>query len=292
MVQELIIVKQLPIIEERLRTIKEQIEARTQEALSLACTEETVKEIKKVRAELSGSFKELEAQRKAVKSKVLSPYEQFEAVYRACVTDIYAPADAELKARIDEVENAVKDEKHKEVVAFFDEYAKSEGIEFLKFDHAGIQVTLSASVKSLKAAVKKFVDRVVEELALIDTQDHKEEVLVEYKKSLNVASAITLVARRHEAVEAERKRMEEVRIAREQREAAARKVEAVAAEDAALAPPEEQGQDEETPMPLIPPKVVPADRIYSATFTVRGTLEQLKTLKTYLEDEGYEYESC
>lgn len=290
MSNDLIIVKQLPIIEERLITIKEQIQSRTQQALALVCTEETVKEIKKVRTELTKSFNQLETQRKAVKSKVLSPYEQFEAIYKACVTDIYAPADAKLKARINEVENTVKDEKRKEVAAFFTEYAASKGIDFLQFDSADIQVLLSSSMKSLKTSAEKFVDRVVEELALIDTQEHKEEVLVEYKKSLNVANAITTVARRHEAIEAERKRREAARIAREQREVAVLKVEKVIAEETIMTPPEVIGPDQE--LPPVAPDNAPAEKLYSTTFTVRGTIEALKALKTFLEDGGYEYESC
>lgn len=289
MSQDLIIVKQLPIIEERLKTIKAQIEARTQEALSLACTENTVKEIKKVRAELSKDFKELEAQRKAVKSKVLSPYEQFEAIYKACVTDVYAPADAELKSRIDEIEDAIKDEKREKVVAYFGEYAKSKGIGFLEIDRAGIQITLAASEKSLKSSAKKFIDRIEEELALIETQEHKEEVLVEYKQSLNVANAITLVTRRHEAIEAEHKRMEEDRIAREQREAANRKIASVVAEDIALAPPKDNGSDDSPP--LNTPEAVPAEKTFYVSFTVRGTREKLKTLKEFLENGGFAYES-
>lgn len=288
--KELIIVKQLPIIEERLLSIKEQIQSKTQEALSLVCTEDTVKQIKKVRTDLTKSFNALEAQRKAVKSKVLSPYEQFESIYKACVTDIYAPADAKLKARIDEVENTVKEEKRKEVAAFFTEYATSKGVEFLQFDRADIQVLLSSSMKSLKTSAEKFIDRVVEELALIDTQEHKEEVLVEYKKSLNVANAITLVTRRHEAVEAERKRIEAARIAREQREVAVLKVEKVAAEEAIVTPPKVNGPDKE--LPPVTPDNAPAEKMYSTTFTVRGTIEALKALKTFLEDGGYEYESC
>ena len=290
MSQELITIKQLPVIEERLLTIKEKIQARTQEALSLVCTEDTVKEIKKVRTELTKSFNELEAQRKAVKSKVLSPYEQFEAIYKACVTDIYAPADAKLKARINEVENTVKDEKRKEVAAFFDEYAASKGIGFLQFDRAEIQVTLSTSVKALKTSSEKFIDRVVEELALIDTQEHKEEVLIEYKKSLNVANAITSVSSRHAAIEAERERIEAARIAREQREAAARKVDNSVEEEAMLAPP--VASNVVNDIPFTAPEIISNVKIVSTTFTVRGTIEALKALKTFLEDGGYEYESC
>jgi hypothetical protein len=50
--QELIIVKQLPIIEEQLKGLSEEISKKVSKAMKLAVTEETVKEVKKVRAEL------------------------------------------------------------------------------------------------------------------------------------------------------------------------------------------------------------------------------------------------
>ncbi len=103
MAKELIVVRQLPIIEERLRSISEEIQSRTKEALSLACTDTTVKEIKRVRAEMTKTFTELETARKLVKKEVLAPYEEFEKRYRAYITNIYTPADAELKRRIGEV---------------------------------------------------------------------------------------------------------------------------------------------------------------------------------------------
>jgi len=285
MPNELIIVKQLPIIEERLRTIREQIEARTNEALSLACTEDTVKQIKKVRAELGKGFRELEAQRKAVKAKVLAPYEQFEAIYKECVTDVFGPADVELKRRIDEVEISLKAEKRQEVAAYFDEYAAALGIDFVPFDNAGISVSMTASMKSLRAASKDFLDRVARDLEMIDTQEHKDEILVEYKKTLDVSRSVTTVSKRHEAIALEQRRREEMRIAKEQRVAAAEKTISAAEENAPLAPPkaaveEEPSIDEEN-----------GNALYSTTFTVTGTIKQLKELKDFLVNGGYQYES-
>ena len=49
---ELISVVQLPIIQEQLHTIKAQIEARAAAALAAPCTEETVKSVKELRADL------------------------------------------------------------------------------------------------------------------------------------------------------------------------------------------------------------------------------------------------
>ncbi len=207
-INDLIVVKQLPVIEEQLKTIKVNIEDKVSGVLALECTEGTVKAIKVLRADLTKDFKELEERRKLVKSKILAPYEAFETIYKECVTDIFKSADTELKKRIDDVENNLKYEKRKEIEDYFNEYAKSKNIDFIGFFDANINVTMSASKKSLMEQAKAFIDKICDDLKLIDTQEHKEEILVEYKATLNVSNAITSVSERHEAIEAEKAKQE------------------------------------------------------------------------------------
>lgn len=271
--KEMIAVKQLPIIVEQLQQVKEEVAAKVDFALRLVCTEDTVKDVKKVRSELNKELAEYEASRKAVKKAILTPYEQFEVVYKDCVSDTYKKADTELKRKIDSVENELKAQKAAEVKAYYDEYLQSKGIDFVTFDSAHINVTLSASMKSLKEQAKAFIDKIADDLALIDTQEHKDEILYEYKQSLNVSNAITTVANRYKAIEAA-KAAEEERKAREQAAAeAAAKVEAVT-------PP--------TVEPIAPP--VEEEKTYTLKFTVRGTMPQLKALKEFLNNGGYDYE--
>lgn len=271
--KEMIAVKQLPIIVEQLQQVKAEVAAKVDFALRLVCTENTVKDVKNVRSELNKEFAEYEASRKAVKKAILTPYEQFEVVYKDCVSDTYKKADTELKRKIDSVENELKAKKATEVKAYFDEYLQSKGIDFVTFESAHINVTLSASIKSLKEQAKAFIDKIADDLALIDTQEHKDEILYEYKQSLNVSNAITTVANRYKAIEAA-KAAEEERKAREQAAAeAAAKVEAVA---------------QPTVEPIAPP--VEEEKTYTLKFTVRGTMPQLKALKEFLNNGGYDYE--
>lgn len=172
MSEELIVVRQLPVIEEKLKQIKTDVTNRTQQVLSMVCTEETLAAVKKERAALNRELADWEEQRKAVKQAVMSPYEQFEAVYRDCVSDVYRSADSQLKTKIDEVENGLKAQKEAEVKAYFNEYRDSRGMgldAFLTFGQAQLHVTRSASLKSLKAQAKDFVDRVCDDLVLIES---------------------------------------------------------------------------------------------------------------------------
>lgn len=236
---ELIVVKQLPVIEEQLRGIKEMIESKVAGVLSLDCTESTVSAIRTLRADLTKDFKALEEKRKFVKAKILEPYEAFDAIYKECVTDVYAPADEELKKRIDEVDNAIKAEKRRKAEEYFNEYLSGKGIDFVKFEDANIKVNKSSSDKSLQAQSKAFIDRINDDLQLIYTQNHSEEILVEYKRTLNASAAIMSVSERHKAIEAERERKAQAEAARAAREEAARKVDAAAAQPG-LAPPVRQ----------------------------------------------------
>ena len=274
---EIIKVTQLPIIVEQLHEVKAEVTAKVEQALSLICTEETVKDVKNVRSELNKELKDYEDRRKAVKTAIMKPYNDFEEIYKDCISDTYKKADAELKNKIDSVENELKEQKKAEVKAYFDEYLQSKGIDFITFKNANINVTLSASMKSLKEQAKAFVDKIVDDLNLIDTQEHKDEILYEYKQSLNVSNAITTVANRYKAIE-EAKAREEERKAREQAESeAATKVESVVE---AVAPP--------TVEPIAPP--VEEEKTYTLKFIVRGTMPQLKALKEFLNNRGYDYE--
>lgn len=280
MSNEIIVVKQLPIIEQQLAQIKEQVAERVSAAMQLVCTEATVKEIKKARAELNAEFKAWEDKRKEVKTAVMSPYEQFEAVYKDCISDSYKSADKDLKQKIDEVEQQLKTQKVAEVKEYFGEYLASKNIDFISYEQAGINVTLSASLKSLKEQAKAFIDRIESDLKLIETfTDLKAEILVEYKKSLNVSDAITGVKARAKAVQEEQARQE---AEAEKRAAEAQRVEAI---KAAIpeAPAAVEAPTEQTAAPA-------PEKKFCIRFTVKGTKEQLIALKKFLNEGEYEYE--
>lgn len=279
---EIIVVKQLPIIQEQLQQIKASVTERVNLAKSLVCTEDNVKEIKKIRAELNNEFKELDEKRKEVKRAIMAPYDSFEASFKSCVTEIYIDGVTDLAEKINAVENELKEQKAREVLDYFNEYRSAvestKGYllnEFVTFERVALNVTLSASMPSLKKQVATFIDRVCGDLSLIETQEHKEEILYEYKQSLNVSEAITSVANRYKAIEEEKKREEE------------RKAKAQAASEVVA-------KVKTVTRTLTPPIMVEATPIeeeptLTIKLTVKGTREQLRALKEFLNKGGYEY---
>lgn len=279
MSDNIIIVRQLPIIEEQLRTIKEDVTARVNDALSLVCTAETVKAVKQARADLNKEFKDWETRRSEVKKAVMSPYEQFEAVYKDCITNVYTKADAELKDKIADVENNLKEHKTAEIAAYFEEYRESRNIDFVTFADANINVTLSASIKNLKEQAKAFVDRIYADLQLIGSQEYSTEILVEYKGSLNVSAAIIAVTERHKAVEAER----EYAAKRQQLEQASEEAEKTVEEIVAQ-------HTQHIDLDIIPPAKSESDPVFTLAFRVTATKAKLRELKEFLINGGYDYE--
>lgn len=273
----LIVIKQLPVIEEQLKQVSLEIEKKVNEALNLICTEETVKTVKDVRAMLNKESKEFEDKRKQVKTEVMKPYEEFEKIYKECIADKYKKADVELKNKIDSVENELKENKKTEVVNYFNEYLNSKNIDFITFERANINITLSASMKSLKEQSKNFIDKIADDLNLIDTQEHKAEILVEYKQSLNVSNAITTVNNRFKAIEEEKAKQER------EKELQDYILEVARESDKHIPTIEEVPQ-----MTLEAPTI--EEEILTLKFTVRGTRTQLKALKEFLESGGYDYE--
>ena len=257
------VVEQLPVIKQNLQKVKADIDKRVAETANLVCTEESVKEIRKVRSAFSSEFLRYESARKKIKSAVLLPYSEFENVYNDCVKDPFILADNCLKQKITEVENVLKEKKQKDVKMYFNELKVANGIEFIYFDQIGLNITLSVSLKSLKEKCKEFVDKIVSDLKLIKLQDYCDEVLVEYKSSLNVSQAIMSVKNRHIA-------MEKIKIQQSQvdnSEQVIKKTEEVIV----LNPPVEEEQ------------------IFTTSFSVSATISQLKALKQFLDNGGYKY---
>ena len=272
--QDLIIIKQLPQIEEHLKELSIEVEQKVENAKSLICTEENVKTIKEVRADLNKEFKEVEKQRKTVKEQVLAPYMQFEEVYKQYISDKYRSADNDLKQKINLVEKELKEHKEQEIRDYFEEYKTANNIGFITYGQARINVTLSASMKSLKEQAKQFIDKIVDDLKLIETQEHKTEILVEYKQTLNVSQAITSVTNRFKAIEEEKKKIEQEK-----------ELQKFVVDTA-----KESDKYNEQIILNSPSVEEKTEEILTLKFTVRGTRTKLRELKQFLESGGYDYE--
>ena len=281
-----------------MQLVKSDVETRTRNAMQLVCTEETRKDVKSIRTELSKEFAEMENQRKRVKEAIMEPYNQFEAVYKECISDPYKKADAELKKRIDEVESGLKSDKEKDIRDYFSELCKANNLPWLRFEQMNLKIGLSTSVNGVKTTLTATVLKIAEEVQELSHHEDAAELLVEYKKSLNVALALSTIRARHEQIELQKQYEAQRRAALEQQRAAEEKVQQAVAEaqetqQSAAEPPIEEvtAPTEETPTeaPVAVQEQAPAT-IYEVKFAVRGTIEQLKKLKQFIMQEGMSYD--
>lgn len=272
---ELIAVRQLPIIEEHLKTLSVEIDRQVSDALSLAVTEATVKDVKNVRANLNKQYKELEAQRKAVKKAILEPYEAFDEIYKTYVSVRFEEADTELKRKIGAVETQLRQEKIDDLQSYFRELADSEHLEWLEYERGGFNVTLTKSRTALHKEVDDFVGRVAESVRTIVALPDSDEVAAEYKRTLSLGKAVETVQARHKAIEQERKEREHLE--------GIRKAEAEVARRA-----REAAETVSPPTPVQEEDKQDSDPVRTLTFTVTAPVSKLRDLKRFLNEGGYQ----
>ena len=284
---ELIKVIQLPVIEEQLRTAKDFVDKTVADAMSLVCTEETVQTVKAARADLNRQFAELEEQRKAVKAAVLDPYNRFEAVYKECVSDAFRRADADLKRKVADVESEMKRRCEDGLREYYEELCAAHHVDFIPFERTCVTVSMADAKsktqppKKLREYLSNFVAGIASGVELIATMDDADEIMGEFKRTLDAADAIAVVTDRHRRIEAEKAAREERAAAMAQEAEASKKVEAqMRSMRPVISTPEE----------VPPPSVDEEEPVLCVRFTVTGTREKLKALKKFLIDGGYQYE--
>ena len=275
--EQLIVVKQLPIIEERLRSASAEVDRIVSEAQALVCDEDSVKAVKAARADLNRRFTALEDQRKTVKNAVLAPYEAFEQTYKECVSDKFKAADYDLKNKIDDVEKGLRDKKLLEARQYYEELRSAYGVDFVPWEKAlpCLKITLSSSAKNIREQIERLLSHFMDDLHVISQQEYKDEILAEYKGSLSLNNAISHVNEIHAAMEAEAQKRVAQAPAEERAREAMERVEACSAPEVIESPAAEDA-----------PANFPAEPVYTTAFRVTGTMAQLKALKQYMLDSG------
>lgn len=263
--KQLAVVEQLPLIRQYFEEIHKEIAEKTTRALELVVTEDNVKDIKKIRAELNKEYQDYEEKRKEIKRQILAPYEAFEKDYKEMVALSFQAADTSLKKKIDASENVIKTAKEEELRDYFDELADALQLtQFVKFEQLDIKVNLSDSMKKLMAQVDSKMKSIQNDIMLINLEPYKGDILVEYLTDFNFARAKMTVLRRKEAA---------LKIMQEQNRINTE----IAEENARVKKLEEE---------IIVPKIEEKVELLTTSFKVQGTREQLIALREYISESG------
>lgn len=267
-------IKGLSQIEDNIKEVNEFAVKLNEYYSTIIFTDETLDEAKKEKAKVN-KFKEKVADfRKKIVAEYNKPIEEFEKTAKE--TEILLKETyTYINLQVQKYEEEQKEEIKKMCVEYFEEKKKAENIDFVTFENMKINITLGMLTKSgalTKKAIDEindFISKIKDDLKLISTQQNEIEILAEYKQTLNVSLAITTVAERMKRLEEERKAKEKAEEVQQQEEKVVEKVQEV------LKAPKEE------------------EKTYSMTFKVWGTLEQLKGIKSYLEElkkDGVRYE--
>lgn len=281
---ELIQLVQFPIIEEQLHALKDLWEQRALDADAMVGTEETIQTIKSFRADMRKEFDEIEAARKQVKQAVMEPYNQFEAVYKDCITNAFRRADDTCVSKISRVENDMKQRCEDGLRDYFAELCSVRHLDWLEYERAGVKVDMASAKaktpKKLREQLASFVTRVGDSVDHIIEMEDADDIMVEFRRTLDATDAIYTVQERHRRIEAAQAEREARYKALEAEEKAVRKVEALAQPVQQVEQPKQAENTIKVSLVLYPTKAQFEEKI-------RPILRQLKQI---CDMEGIEYE--
>ena len=274
-INEIVKIEQMPKVFSQLEKIGELIEEKTKDLNDLECTEQNKQIIKNRRTEINKTLEILEERRIEIKNKLLEPYDIFEEKYnKECKIKLQKASNL-LKTKIEGIEEEQKLEKEEEIREFFEEHCKDKNVN-VQFERMGLNITLSASMKSLKEQTLAFIEKIASDLKLIELEEYKEEILLEYNKTLDFANSKLIVIERKKQIEEMQKRQEELARKKAEEEKVIEAVEEVIEEEITAPELVEDGVEEEQQMMVV-------------AFQVTATVEQIRELKQWLKERNIQY---
>lgn len=254
-----------PVISESLDSVTHQLNTVLATVEQLQANDSSLKQVKAIRAELAKQFQAMEQQRKAAKKQVMEPYLQAEAKYKAAVAEPYQEADKRLKAWVDNYQNGLKAAKEQALREYFEELCEVHGVDFLRFESAGVAVDMAMArqieSRTVKKALETFVLKIRGDLDTILSMEDSAEILAEYREHHNLQRAILDVTHRRERIRWEETQIRKAREEKQEQEQHCAQLLAAA--------PELRDQ-------------LPQEDTYTMTFTVTGAMSELKALKAYI----------
>jgi len=275
-INEIVKIESMAVIKQQLDKVEEFVDDKIKDIpkalekiknMSFIEQEDEKGEIKEYKQYLNKIKNELETKRKEIKKEINKPYEEFNEYYSNGVYKKLDNGISQLSDVINEIETLQKDEKQLELVEFFEQYKETYHLNFINFEDIGLNITLSASMTSLKEQIKDFCEKLDKDIKLIEIDDNKDKMMLEYRRNgFDYQKAkLTLIE--------EQKQLEELKQQMEKKQEIEKQEEKVIEKVQEIIPPKEIIQDEE---------------ILESTFTVKATKGKLKLLIEFMNNNGIE----
>lgn len=264
-------------IEDNIKKVKEYAIKVKEYYTGVVFTAETKEDAEKEKADINKFKKQVEDFRKQIVAKYNEPIKLFEDTAKQTeklLKETYDLINSQVKAFDDEQLEKVKEK----VESYFNEYAQSKNVDFVNFSQMNISVTkglLTSTgnlTKKIQDQINEFIDRCAKDVDLINTLEHKEEILIEYKKTLKSVESIAMVMDRYKQLEDMKKEKESAKEQVINDEEMLKKI------DSLSAPKVEKKTNENQ------------EEILELKFKVRHTRAKLIALKEFLDNGGYDYE--
>lgn len=266
-INELVLIEQLPKLIIQTKEIGEYIDKALKGIDKLECNEENKVEVKKRRTEINNTLKVLEEKRKEIKKQIMAPYDKFNEIYENECKDKLQNASNLLGNKIDIIEKQQLESKKQELIDFFEQYKETYHLDFLNFENIKLNITLSASIKSLKDEIKTFCEEIAKSITLIQNEEFSDEIMLEFRNNgYYYLEAKLSVIERH-------KQLEELKEQKEKQQEIEIREQQVIEKVQEIMPPKEIIQD---------------DELLESTFTVKATKDKLKMLIEFMKNNEIE----
>ena len=270
-------ITQIGQIEDNIKEVKEYAIKLNEYYSKLIYTPENISEAKEDKSKINKFKDKVKQFRIETVKKYKEPINAFEEMAKNTEKLLAETYDL-LNGQTIAYDNSIKEKTSNNLKKYFEEYAESLDIdtELFKFEDLNINVGLSDGneegkpKKSIKDKVKAGLDKLKNELDTIGTLNYSDEILLEYKKTKDLSTSISIVSNRHKELEQIQRSSVKVDNVKVQNEEMLNKV-----TSSLTAPKEEK---------------ISQDEILEMTFKVRGTKEKLKELVQFIKDGGYDYE--
>lgn len=273
----------LKTIPERIDFNFEEMKAELSEKLAtynaLVVTEDSIKSAKADKANLNKLRTAIEDKRKEIKKLCLAPYESFEKQCKEIVALIDQPIKS-IDGQIAVFDQKLQDEKWEQISAFYKAEIKElisvvplEKIVSPKWKNK------TESLETICNGIGDTLDRIRTEIETLDEscpEEFRDQVKDVYLKNYSLSEA-----------RQEYKRLEERK--RQLAEMEARKIEASKQKPETVPTPEVAPVPETEKIQYEKPQVI-SEPIFQASFTVKGTKEQIVSLKEFMQKNNINYE--
>ena len=256
------------VIDEKIKNIPEQLEKIKK--MSFIEQEDEKNDIKKYKQHLSKILNELEEKRKEIKKEINKPYEEFNEYYKNGVYLKLNDAISQINNVVNDIEILQKDEKECEIKEFVNQYINANNLQnIIRYEDIPISINLSSSMKSLKEQALTFIEKVTNDLKLIELEEYSSEIILEYNNNgFDFSKAKLDVIAKHKQLEEIQKQQQEVQLQIDDDAKIVEKVEEI----------------------TTPKEILEDDELVTVSFKVTGTKDKIKKIKDLIIELGVEYE--